>query len=205
MLFRSVLSRILPIPGTRTDSTIFRYSPRQFFCTLTDSTYSRHSHGFYRFPILTKFLTFFGSRPNRFSVLSRILSIPGTRTDSTIFRYSHGFYPFLVLARKVFCYYHRFYLFPALARILQFSGTHKGSTFSGTRPDSFFVLSRILPIPGTRTDSTISGTHKGSTFSGTRPDSFLVLSRILPIPGTRTDSTIFRYSQRLYLFRNSPV
>ena len=159
MLFRSffstrpdsflVLSPILPIPGTRTDSTIFRYSPGVFFGTLTDSTYSRHSHGFYHFPVLTKILPFSVVARTVFQdshgfylfpVLARILPFFGTHkysiffgtlTDSTCSRNSHGFYHFSVLTRTVFWYSKKFYIFPALARILPFSGTH---------PDSFLVL-----------------------------------------------------------------
>ena len=41
------------------------------------------------------------------------------------------------------------------AQILLFFGTHTHSTFLGTRRDSFSILGRILPFPGTRPDSTI--------------------------------------------------
>ena len=37
---------------------------------------------------------FFGTRPNSFSVLARILPFPGIRRDFTIFRYSLGIYNF---------------------------------------------------------------------------------------------------------------
>ena len=50
-----VLTRILPFFGTHTNSTLFRYSPRQFFDTRRDSTF---------FPVLARILPFFGTHTN---------------------------------------------------------------------------------------------------------------------------------------------
>ena len=72
---------------------------------------------------------FFGTRPDIFSVLARILQFPIIRRDFTIFRYSPGFYHF------------------QLVTIIQ--------PFFGARPDSFSVLARIPPFPIIRSDSTI--------------------------------------------------
>ena len=47
-----VLARILHFFGTHTDSTLFRYSPRQVF---------RYSHGFYLFRVLARILPFFST------------------------------------------------------------------------------------------------------------------------------------------------
>ena len=155
------------------DSTIFRYSPRQLFGTLTDSTIFLYSQRFYLFRY----------SPGQFF---------DTVTVSTYSRYPHEFYNFSLLTRSVFWYFDGFYLFPALARSLQFSGPHKDSTFSATRPDSFSVLSQILPILGTRNDLTIFR-YSPSKFLGTLTDStysrhshpfyrISVLTKILPFP-----------------------
>ena len=153
MLFRStfrdsfsVFSWIVPIPGTRTDSTIFWYSPGQFFGTLTDFTYSWLSHGIYRVSVLTKIL------------------------------------PFPILAQTFFRYSHRFYLFRALARILP---------FADTQSDNFLVLSRILHIPCTRTNSTVFRYFQRFYLFGYSPGKFF---------GTLTDSTYSRYSHGFYYF-----
>ena len=65
----SVLTGILPDPGSPPDSAIYRYS-----------------RGFYHFQVLTLILTFFDTRSDRFSVLARILPFPGTRPDCSVFR-----------------------------------------------------------------------------------------------------------------------
>ena len=62
--------------------------------------------------------------------------------------------------------------------------------FSGTHPNSFSLLARILPFPGIRWDFTIFRYSLGfynfhlvtliQPFSDTRPDSVSVLARILP-------------------------
>ena len=141
--------------------------------------------------------------------------------DSTYSWYTHRFYHFLaftwilplpVLALKFFRYFHGFYLIPVLALSLPFFGTHTGSTLSryspghffGTRPDSYSVLSGILPIPGTRADSTIFLYSHGfnpfpvltSTVFSYSQGMYLfpVLALILPFSSTHTDSTPFRYS-----------
>ena len=199
MLFRSVLARIQPFFGTHTDSTIFSYSPGEFFDTRTDSTFPstppdsiifRYSLGFYHFSVLTDSTRFrywrgqfFDTRTNStfsryspgfnhfsvltqirpfslthresFSILVRILAIPGTRPDSTIFRHSHRFDPFRVLVGRVFRYSYRFYLPEYSAGFYHFSVLTQIRPFFGTRGDSFSILVRILPFPGTRPDSTI--------------------------------------------------
>ena len=65
---------ILPFPGTHSDSAIFRYShrfdpfrysPRLFFDTRTDSTFCRYSPGFYHFSVLTQIRPFSGTRQDK--------------------------------------------------------------------------------------------------------------------------------------------
>ena len=115
-----------------------------FFGILTDSTYSRYSHRFYHLPVLARRVFWYCHGFYLFPAFVRILPFSDTHKDSTFF----GTNPdsFSVLARTVFRYSHVFYLFLVIARILPFSGTH---------PDSVLVLSRILHISGTRTDSTV--------------------------------------------------
>ena len=93
----SVLPRMYLFPGlapilsfsvSDPDSTFFRYSFGQLFGSRTDSTFSRDSPGFYRFPVQTLILPFFGTRSDSFSVIARILPFPGSRPDSIVFRYS---------------------------------------------------------------------------------------------------------------------
>ena len=108
--------------------------------------------------------------------------LPISLLDRTVFRYSYTFY--------LFRYSHGFYLFPIFAPIQPFSGTHS---------DCLLVLSRILHIPGTRTDSKVFRYSQRFYLFRYSPDSFSVLSRILPIPCTRADSTIFRYSPGQFL------
>ena len=120
-----VLARILPLFGTHTDSTIFRYSPTQIVDSRTDSTFSKYSPGFDHFSVLTQIRLFSGTPRCRLSILVRILPFPGTRpnlpffgthidstffgyssrqffdtcTDSTFSRYSPGFSHFSVLTQ----------------------------------------------------------------------------------------------------------
>ena len=79
-----------------------------------------------------------------------------TRTNSTFFRYEPGFYNFSVHTLI--------------------------EPFSGTRPNYFSILARILAFPGTRPDSTI---FRSSHWL----DSFPVLAR-----------KVFRYSDGFLLF-----
>ena len=147
-----------------------------------DFTFSRYSPGFYYFSVLTLIRPFFRNRRDRFSILARVLTFPGTLPDSTIFRYSHWFDPFPVLVRTIFRYSNGFYLFPVLARILLFSVLTLSRPFFGNSWDNFSIPSRILPFPGTLPDTTI---FRDSHWF----DPFPVLVR-----------TIFRYSHGFYLF-----
>ena len=190
-----LLARILIFFGTHTDSTIFRYSPRQVVDSRTDSTICRCSFGFYHFSVLTLIRRFSDIRRHKLSILARILPFPGTRPDSTIFPYSHCIDPFPVLVGRIFQYLHGFYLFPVLIRILPFFGTHTHSTLFQYSPGHFF---------DTRTDSTFSRYSPRfyhfwvltliRPFSYTCPDTFSILARILPFAGTLPDFTICRYS-----------
>ena len=121
--------RILPFPGSCPDSTIFRYSHRFYPFWILVQTVFLYSNGFYLFPVLTPILPIFGIH----TVSTFFRNSPGqffnSGTDSTFSRYSPGIYNF-----------------PLLTQILP---------FSDTRPDTFFVLARILPFPGTPTDSNI--------------------------------------------------
>ena len=94
---------------TRPDSIIFRYSHRfDPFQVLAGKVFL-YLHGFYLFPVLTRFLPFFGSHIDstilRYSLgqffdtrtdstfsrySTRILLFFGSHTDSTLFRYSSG-------------------------------------------------------------------------------------------------------------------
>ena len=84
-----VLARIRPFFGTHTDWTLFRYSPELFFDSRRDSTFTRYSHGFDHFSVLTLIGDFSGTHPNHFSILARILLFLGTHSDSSIFWYSN--------------------------------------------------------------------------------------------------------------------
>ena len=123
-----VVARIILFSCPHTDSTIFRYSPGKFFVTRTDYTRSRYSPGFDHFQVLTLILPFFGTCSNSFSILARILPLPGSRPDSINFRSSHWFYYFWILAWKVFRYSHGLYHFQVHSRIGQFSGSNTDST-----------------------------------------------------------------------------
>ena len=159
-----VLARIRLFFGTQTDSTIFRYLFGKLFDTRTDSTIvvtrldytlSWYTLGFKHFPILKLILPFFGTLSDSYSILARILPLPSSRPDSIIFWYSHWFYHFSILAWKVFVTFTDYTLswyspgfdhFPVLKLILPF--------FS-TRSDSYSILARILPLPGSLPDSII--------------------------------------------------
>ena len=69
----SILTRILPFPGTHPDSTIFGYSQRLYLLPILVRTVFRYSDGFYLFPVLAPILPFLG-----------------THTDCTLFRISSG-------------------------------------------------------------------------------------------------------------------
>ena len=187
-----VLTWILQFLRTPTDSTLFRYSPRQFFSSHTDSTFTwyspdsiifRYSHGFYHF-----------------SVLARIVSFPGTRPDSTFFgylpgfyqfRYSHWLYPFPVLTLTGFRYSPNSIIFRYSTRVYHFYVLSWILPYFGIRPDSFSVFARILPLPGTRPILLFFGTHTDSTIFRYSPGQFF---------GTRTNSKIFRHSPGFYHF-----
>ena len=135
-----VLARILPFPGTRLDSTIFRYSHNLDPFPVLVRTVFGYSHEFYiflyssacyNFSVLPQIRPFSGIGLESLLTLARILPFPGTRPDSTIFRYSHRFDPFPVLVGIAFGYF---------ARILP---------FLGTRPDStiFLYSQRFDPFP----------------------------------------------------------
>ena len=95
--FFMVLTWILPFLGTHIDWTLSLYSPEQFFDTRRGSSFSRYSHGFEHFSVLTLIAHFSGSHPNSSSILARILLFPGIHPDSSIFRNSHWLDPFPVL------------------------------------------------------------------------------------------------------------
>ena len=156
-----ILARFLPFPGTRLNSTIFRYS-HWFdpFSVLTRIVF-RYSHGFYLFPVLARILPFFVTHTDSTFFRYSFGQFFGTRSDSTFSRYSPGFYHFLVLSpslpffgtrRRVFRYLHLFYLFPVLARILPCFVTHTNLTLFRYLPGQFF---------GTRSDDMNDfGSHK---------------------------------------------
>ena len=153
--FLPIVAQIEQFFGTHTDSTIFPYWSGQFFGTRTDSTFSRYSpgslifrysHCFYHFSVLVRTVLRYSHGFHLFLVLARIQQFSGAHTDSTIFSYWSG----------------------------QFFGTRTDSTFSRyspglnnflvltlilpilrTGPESFSVLARIPPFPGTCPDSTI--------------------------------------------------
>ena len=149
----------------KTKLCINRYSRWLYPLPILVRTVFRYSHGFYLFPVLARILPFLGTHTDctLFRYSSR--QFFGTRTDSTFSRYSPLFYHFWVLTQIVTS---------SDTPSVQFFGTRTGSTFSrywpglyhfsaltlivassDTRPDSFSVLGRILPFPGTRPDSTI--------------------------------------------------
>ena len=102
--FIPVLARILLFCGTHPYSTIYRYSSGRFFDTPKDSSFSPYSPGFIHFSVLTQIRLFSGIRRDCFSILARILPLPGTRPDSAILRYSHRFDHIPVFVGKVFRY-----------------------------------------------------------------------------------------------------
>ena len=191
----TVLFRILLFFGTHTNSTVFQYSPGQFFDNRTDSTFSRYLPGLCHFSVLPQSRPFSSTPRDSFSTLVRILPFPGTYSDSAIFRYSHWFDCFPVLSGTTFRHSHGFYLFPVLTRMMPFFGSPTESTLFWYTPGQYF---------DTRTNSTFSRywprfCHFSvftliRPFSDTRRDSFLTLVRILPFPGTDPDDAILWYS-----------
>ena len=149
MLFRS------PFFGTHNNYTLFWHSPGLFFDTRTDSTFSGDAPGFYHFSVLTLIPDFFGTRPECFSILARILPFPSTRPDSTF----SG----------------------VLARILPFFGTHIDSTFFryslGLLFDTRTVSTFLGYSPGFYH---FSVTTLIRPFFDSRPECFSILTRILP-------------------------
>ena len=144
--------------------------------------------------------------------MAQILPFPSTRPDSTIFRNPSEQF-FISGTDSTFSRYSSgFYNFSVLTLILP---------FSDTRPDTFSVQARILPISGTHTDSNLFQNSSGQffnygmdstfswdspgfwqflvltlilPFSETRPDSLSIVARILPFLGTRPYSTILKFS-----------
>ena len=125
----SILGRILTFPGTRPDSTNFRYSHLFNPIPILARIVFPYSHGFYLFLLLARILLFFG-----------------THTDSTLFRYSPEHSLDTRTDSNFSGYSPRFYYFSVLTLI---------RPCSGTRPHSFSILPRILPFHATRPDSTI--------------------------------------------------
>ena len=125
---------------------LFRsYSLGLFFDTRTVATFLGYSPGFYHFSVPTLIKPFFGTRPECFSILARILPFQGMRPDSTIFLYSHTDSSFFRHSPGLFFdtrtdstfseYWPGFYHFSVLTL---------NRPFSGTRPDYFSRLARIL-------------------------------------------------------------
>ena len=178
-----------------------------------DSSFSRHSPGFYHFPVLTLIPPFSETRSNSFSKVPRILPFPGTRPDSTIFQYSHWFYPFRKLVRTVFQRCHGFFLFSVLAQILPFLEVTLILSFYGTHTDSTIFRFSFGQFFNSGTDSTVSRYLPGFDhfpvltlilpFFETRPESFWIVARILPFLGTRPNSTFFWTHTNSTLFRYS--
>ena len=145
--------------------------------------------------VLKLILPFFGTRSDSYSILARILPLPGSRPDTIYFRSSHWFNPFLVLAGTVFRYSHVFYLFPVVSQIRLFFGTHTDSSLFRYSTGQFF---------NTRMDTSFSWYSPGfyyfsvltliRRFFCNRRESFSILARILPFPRTCPKTTIFRYS-----------
>ena len=142
----SILARLLPLPSTRPDSTIFRYSHCFYPFPVFALTSCRYSHGFYLLRYLHVFYLF--------PVLGQILPFFVTNTDSTLFRYS----PRQVVDTRTdstfydTCTYSTFSQYSA--RFYHFSVLTLIRPFSGTRRDTFSILARILPFPSTPPDST---------------------------------------------------
>ena len=82
----SILVGILPLPGNRPDSTLFRYSHRFHHFPVLARTVFRYSNGFYIFAVLTQIRPFFGDRRDSFSILARIIHF--LVLAGTFFRYS---------------------------------------------------------------------------------------------------------------------
>ena len=150
-----VLARIQQFSCAHTHSTIFPYWSGQFFGTRTDSTVCRYSPGFNNYLVLTLILPFSRSGADSFSAHARIPTFAGTRPDSAMFRYSHSFYHFSVLVRTIFRYSHGFNHLPYSPGFNNFLVLTLILPFFRTGPNSFSALARIPPFAGTRPDSTI--------------------------------------------------
>ena len=127
-------------------------------------TVFRHSHGFHLLLVDARIQQFSGAHIE--STIFRYWSgqFFGTRTDSSFSRYSPGFnnflvvtliLPFFVLVRTVFRHSHEFHLLLESPGFNNFLALTLNLPFFGTGPDSFSVLARIPPFPGTRPESTI--------------------------------------------------
>ena len=92
------LARILPFPGTRPDSTIFRYSHRFDPFPVLVGTVLEYSHGFYLFPVHAPILSFFGTPTDSTLFQYSLGKFFDTSTDSTFSPYSPGFYRFSVFS-----------------------------------------------------------------------------------------------------------
>ena len=137
---------IFPFPGTRPDSTIFRYSHRFYpFPKLVRIVFQR-CHRFFLFLVLTQILPFLE--------VTLILPLYGTHTNSTLFRNSSGLFFKSGMDSSFYRHSPGFYNFPVLTLILP---------FSETRSDSFSKVQLIIPFLGTRPDSSIFGSHTNST------------------------------------------
>ena len=139
----SVVAWNLSFPGTRPDTTIFRYSHGfyhfrysygQFFGTRMESFFLGNTPRFYHFRY--SYGQFFGSRMESFFSWSS----PGYYNFSILAR----ILPFSVLIWTVFRYTHGIFLFREHSRIIPFFDTCTDSTIFGTHMDSFSVLARNL-------------------------------------------------------------
>ena len=129
------------------------------------------------FPVLTRILPFLGTHIDWTLFQNSPEQFFDTRTDSTFSWYSPGFCHFLVLTLI--------------------------GPFSGTYPNCFWILARILLFPGTHPDSAIFRySHSFKPFSVLARTIFRhtlgfylfpVLARILSSFDTQIDSTLLRY------------
>ena len=152
-----------------------------FFDTRTDSTFLGCAPIFYHFSVLTMIRRFSGTRLHCFSISHgfylfracvRILPFFFTHIDSTFFRHSPGLF-FDTRTDSTFSeYWPGFYHFSVLTL---------NRPFSGTRPDYFSRLARILLFkgysPGFYHFSVLTLIRP---FFGTRSDCFSILARFLP-------------------------
>ena len=161
----SILARIILFHGTHQDSSIFRCSHWLDPFLVPTWTVFRYSHRFYLFPVLARIRPFFGIHIDWTLFHYPSEQFFDTRTDYTFSWYSPGFFHFSVLTLI--------------------------GTFSGTHLNSFSILARILPFPGTCKDSTIFRySHDWTLFLYSFEQFF----------DTRTDSTFFLYSPRFFHF-----